>query len=143
MNRCKNCHSEGLVKNGKPKGVQRYLCKVCGREQIDGDKRVKFENNIKKSAVIMYLEGNGLRAIARILSSVFGIKIYFQTVAKWIKQAGYIEEEEVAAMRKSTNLQKIDVVEMDELFSYIKKNKIKSEYGLLLIGTSSVYLSLK
>lgn len=102
-----------MVKNGKPKGSQRYLCKVCGREQIDGDKRVKFENNIKKSAVIMYLEGNGLCAIARVLSSIFGIKIYFQTVAKWINQAGYIVVVEVAAMRESTNLQKIDVVEMD------------------------------
>ena len=72
--------------------MQRYLCKACGREQIDGDKRVKFAGNIKKSAVIMYLEGNGLRAIARILSSIFEVKIYFQTVAKWLKQAGHIVE---------------------------------------------------
>jgi len=143
MKKCKSCDLEELVKNGRPKGVQRYLCKSCGREQIDGDKRVKFPNHIKKSAVVMYLEGNGLRAIARILSSIFGVKIYFQTVAKWLKQAGDIVEKEVAKVNESTELKKIDLVEMDELYTYIKKNKIKSESGLLLIGMHSVYLNLK
>ncbi len=91
----------------------------------------------------MYLEGNGLRAIARILSSIFEVKIYFQTVAKWIKQAGNIVKEEVARMSEANVPEKIDVVEMDELYTYIKKKKIKSESGLLLIGTNSVCLNLK
>jgi hypothetical protein len=32
---------------------------------------------------------------------------------------------------------------MDELYTYIKKNRIKSEYGLLLIETGYVLLDLK
>ena len=35
------------------------------------------------------------------------------------------------------------ILEMDELYTYIKKNRIKSEYGLLSIGTRSVLLHLK
>jgi len=29
---CKNCGSEGVVKYGSYKGVQRYYCKVCERK---------------------------------------------------------------------------------------------------------------
>jgi transposase-like protein len=138
---CKFCSSTSLVKNGKPKGVQRYLCKSCDHEQIIGDKRQKYDASLKRSAVILYLEGNGFRSIARSLSKIFNMKIYFQTVAKWIGRAGSIVEEEVASIR--TENKEIEVVEMDELYTYIKKNKIESEYGLLLIGMNSVCLNLK
>jgi transposase-like protein len=141
MQECKFCHSRDLVKNGRPKGLQRYLCKLCDREQIEGDRRIKYENNIKRSAIILYLEGNGMRAIARILSSIFDTKIYFQTVAKWLTHAGQVVSDEVASMKHESKV--IEVVEMDELFTYIKKNKIQSESGLLLIGTHSVYLNLR
>jgi len=49
--------------------------------------------------------------------------------------------DEVASMKHESKV--IEVVEMDELFTYIKKNKIQSESGLLLIGTHSVYLNLR
>ena len=29
---CPNCHSNDIVKNGKQKGMQNYLCKHCGRQ---------------------------------------------------------------------------------------------------------------
>jgi transposase-like protein len=141
MNVCKFCNSGRLVKDGKVRGKQRYRCKDCCREQVEGDGRVKYENKIKKSAVVLYLEGNGMRAIARILSEIFETRIYFQTIAKWLKQAGHIVEEEVRNMQTTDKV--IDIVEMDELFTYIKKNKIRSEYGLLLTGMNSVYLNLK
>jgi hypothetical protein len=82
-----------------------------------------------------------MRSIARILSSIFDTKIYFQTVAKWLSHAGQVVSEEVASMKHENKT--IEIVEMDELFTYIKKNKIKSECGLLLTGTHSVYLNLK
>src|SRR3954462_6046094 len=115
MKKCKYCSSDELVRNGKPKGIQRYLCKACDREQISGDKRIKYANKLKRCAIILYLEGNGLRAISRILSEIFETKIYFQTIAKWLKQAGHIVEEEVKAI-KSTD-KTIEIVEMDELFT--------------------------
>ncbi|MDR0678209.1 MAG: hypothetical protein LBF44_01580, partial [Holosporaceae bacterium] len=38
---------------------------------------------------------------------------------------------------------KVPLMELDELFSCIKKKQIKSEYGLLLIETGYVLLDLK
>ena len=42
--------------------------------------------------------------------------------------------------KKEENIQ---ILEMDELYTYIKKNQIKSEFGLLSIGTGFVLLRLK
>jgi len=75
MKNCKFCHSENLVKNGKPKGLQRYYCKDCEREQINGDHRHNHGNEIKKAAIVLYLEGNGIRRISRCLSKIFKSKI--------------------------------------------------------------------
>ena len=143
MKKCKFCKSEKLVRNGKARGKQRYLCNNCKREQTEGDGRIRYENKLKRCAIVLYLEGNGLRGIARILSEIFDAKIYFQTIAKWLKQAGHIVEEEVKSMRNNENNNNIEIVEMDELFTFIKKNKIRSEYGLLLTGMRSVYLNLR
>ena len=141
MENCKFCLSEKLIKDGYIRGLQRYQCKECDREQVEGDRRVKYDNFLKKCAVILYLEGNGLRSIARALSDMYDVKLYFQTVAKWLKHAGHIVEQEVDAMQRSNK--KIEIVEMDELYTYIKKKRIRSASGLLLIGMSAVYLNLK
>jgi hypothetical protein len=62
-------------------------------------------------------------------------------VFSWIKKAGKIVDE----MVKSRNHERetIEVLEMDELYTYIKKKKTKLEYGLLLIGTDLKMLHLK
>jgi hypothetical protein len=39
--------------------------------------------------------------------------------------------------------EKIPLLEMDELYTYIKKKRIKSECGLLLIETGCVLLDLR
>ena len=141
MKRCKFCNSAKIVKNGIARGVQRYKCNECSREQIAGDKREKYEDKQRKAAVILYLEGNGIRRIARILNQIFTINVKWQTVAQWLQKAGKIVENEIKTMERQRK--EIAILEMDELYTYIKKNKIKSEYGLLLIGTDSVFVKLK
>ncbi len=157
MDSCKFCSSTRLVKNGKPKGKQRYACKDCGKEQVAGDARQIYENNIRKAALVLYLEGNGFRGTARCLSKVFGIKINFQMVVHWVKIAGNIVEKEVEDRKAEQTSQPkaiLPVVEMDELYTFIKKNLAQTvqlgsgkeslpEYGLLLIGTRAIYLHLK
>ena len=156
MKNCKFCHSENLIKNGKPKGLQRYYCKDCEREQIVGDRRQSHNNEIKKAALVLYLEGNGFRAIARSLSKIFKSKISFQIVSHWINSAGTIVQNEVVKRQQeaSTTRKDLAVVEMDELYTYIKKNLAKiskqesgraiiPESGLLLIGTQAICLNLK
>lgn len=156
MQNCKFCYSKQIVKNGKPKGLQRYLCKDCEREQIEGDRRQNYNNEIKKAAIVLYLEGNGIRGIARSLSKIFKTKISFQIVSHWINSAGNLVKNEVAKRQEEilTKRKELAVVELDELYTYIKKNLVKTirqesgrvitpEYGLLLIGNQAICLNLK
>lgn len=78
MKNCKFCHSTNLVKNGIVRESQRHLCKDCGKVQIEGDRRCNHCNEAKRLAVILYLEGNGFRRIARILNQIFKNKARYQ-----------------------------------------------------------------
>ncbi len=79
------------------------------------------------------MENSGIRSIARALSLFYKQKIYYQTVAKWLKKAGEILEE----------IKKIEVLEIDEIVTFCKKNFVKFGYGLQLteIGTKLLILS--
>ena len=115
MKRCKYCSSNDLVKNCKPEGFQRYRCKSCGKNQIEGDKRIKYSNDLRRLAVCMYLNNSGFRAIGRVLD------VDFQLVHHWIKKAGTIVEEEVAKIKDEHR--KIAILEMDELYSFVEKKQ--------------------
>ena len=54
---CKHCHGDEQVKNGKARGVQRYKCKLCGKNFImrDGRKDRKYSNKERQMAIKMYL----------------------------------------------------------------------------------------
>ncbi len=86
--------------------------------------RSRYDEKIKKMALTIYLEGNGFRQTARILSEMFGKKIWYQTVFKWIKRAGLKAEEEQKAQEKQEVKEdkKVEILEMDELFTFVKKN---------------------
>ena len=95
---------------------------------MEGDARQIYDNNIRKAALVLYLEGNGFRGTARCLSKIFDLKISFQMVVHWVNLAGDIVEKEVE-IRGNEKAQKpketLPVVEMDELFTYIKKTSQK------------------
>lgn len=78
-------------------------------------------------ALELYLEGLGFRSIGRIL------KVSHVSIYNWIKSFG----EKVEAIRVSCKTP--EVIEMDELHSYIGSKKTIAGYGLLLIdlGRSS------
>jgi arsenate reductase-like glutaredoxin family protein len=59
------------------------------------------------------LENSGIRTIARVLSLFYKQKIYYQTIAKWLKKAGELLEEKLN--EKSEEIKKIEVLEIDEL----------------------------
>ena len=64
---CKFCGSEAPSKSGFTRGQQRYFCKSCDGNQIVGDDREKHSKVERYAAMVLYLEGNGFRRIARIL----------------------------------------------------------------------------
>ncbi|MSO13955.1 hypothetical protein h2es_0727 [Rickettsiales endosymbiont of Trichoplax sp. H2] len=75
-----------------------------------GDKRVVYENRQKELVIRMYLNNCGIRIIADIL------KIPLSTEFSWIKKAGQIVEEMVKEKED-----RIEILELDELYTYIKK----------------------
>ncbi len=134
MDACKFCGGERLVKNGYVRKVQRYRCAGCGKNQVRGDRRVKYDNATRKQALAMYLNSSGLRSIGRVLG------VPFQLVSKWVADAGRIVEEEILKLRM--NPRHVSILEMDELFTYVQKNSSRYAYGWLLIGTEMKLLRL-
>jgi insertion element IS1 protein InsB len=139
---CKHCSSKNLVKKGFTKlKKQKFFCKNCERNQLKTDDRQKYDDKIIQTAMILFSEGNNYRRTARILSKIFQKKIYYQTIIKWVKK-------KVAQLPENTEENKekrdIAIIEMDELYTYIKKNlktgDSKQEYGLLLTATTCVCL---
>jgi len=72
----------------------------------------------------MYLEGLGFRSVGRIL------KISYGTVYQWIKRWGY-------NMELPKRNEAIEVVELDEMHTYVGQKKTTDGYGLLLIDMES------
>jgi len=143
---CGKCGSSKCTKNGSIRGKQRYCCKECRYNFVEGDERCKYSNKERSLVIRMYLNNCGFRRISEILN------IPLSTVFVWIKKAGQIVDEMVKARQDQVG--DIEVLEMDELFTYVKKNLEKTrnpgglathtpEYGLLWIGTDLKLLSLK
>ena len=87
---------------------------------------------------MMRIHSNGFRNIAKILSLYLKKPIPYQTIVKWIDK-----EFQDNNQTKSDCCLEIPIIEMDELFTFFKKNPIKSEYGLLLIGTDLICVHLQ
>lgn len=115
---CSKCGHEKMIKNGLVSGLQRYQCKSCGYNSTVAHKSTAFSAHIKQQALNMYLEGLGFRAIARVL------KVSHVSVYRWIKTMG-----QQAATLESLSV--IDVVEMDELHTYIGHKKTIVGFGSL------------
>lgn len=117
---CPKCKSTKFVKNGIVKNKQRYVCNVCNYNYTVEKKITAKASDIKRNALEMYLEGLGFRSIGRLLKTSH-VSIY-----NWIKAFG----ENINQIRSEG---KIEVVEMDEMHTYIGQKKTTAGFGLLLI----------
>ena len=123
--KCKFCKSENIVKRGFSRlKKQIFICKSCLKYQLIGDERKKYDEKIIFSAYLLFKECNNYRRIARILSQMFSQKIYYQTVIKWIQK-------KVDEFPENTNeikdFRDVEILEMDELYTFIKKNPNEAE----------------
>lgn len=145
--KCKNCLSEVVVKSGIVLDKQRFKCKNCGSNFRVGDMRKKYPTDFKLKIVKWSLEGAGIRSIARMEN------ISPSLILKWIKTFAKIVRDKLISV--SSGKEKVDIMEIDELVTWIKKNhnEIKKQeksskenihsFGLLQIGKDSKLLILK
>ena len=117
---CPKCRSQNLRKDGKAKGRQRFKCRNCNYHFTVMKKSTSAPESLKRQALQLYLEGLGFRSIGRFL------KISHVSVYNWIKHFG-------ENLEKIRSPHKIQVVELDEMHTYILQKKTIAGYGLLLI----------
>ncbi len=108
MASCPKCQNEQCTKDGIVRGRQRYRCKSCGYRHTVAYKG--YSEEVKRQALALYLEGLGFRSIGRVLNCSH------VAVFQWIKQYG----EKASLTLPATE---IEVVEMDEMHSYIGSKK--------------------
>lgn len=139
---CKHCNSNIYVKNGFVFNKQRYRCKSCGYNFVDGDKRVRYHTSDHLKVIKLYLENCGIRTIERLTG------IHNSQISQWISEAAdNIRSQLQKSMNSVNSIEDIEILEIDELCTYIKKD-LKTEenspsYGLLLIGTEVKLLTLR
>ena len=121
MMNCPRCNNTEKVKNGIVRALQRYKCKNCGFNFTVEKRSNQYPKSIRKKAFQLYLEGMGFRSIGRIL------EVSNVTVLNWIRSFG----EEVQSLQSESK--EIEMVELDEMHSYIGNKKTIVGFGLLLI----------
>jgi transposase-like protein len=138
MLNCKGCGCDKLVKNGKSSyGVQRYKCKECGNSYGEGDKRLKHGLEKRLKVIKMYLEGVGIRSIERLEGVSNPLIIY------WIRHFSTLIRKELRRRTIPDTPRDIEILEIDELFTYYKKRPTERMYGLLLTETETRLLISK
>jgi len=118
MKNCPKCKSENIRKDGTANGNPRHFCKDC--EYRFTVKHIGKPDDIKRDALILYLEGLGFRSIGRFL------KVSHVSIFNWIKTFG-------GKLDELRSADKIEVIEIDELHTYIGSKKTTVGYGSLLI----------
>jgi transposase len=115
---CKRCGSTEQVKNGLMRGKQRYLCKTCGLAFTDTPARGK-PLALKAAAVLLYVSGLSMNRTAKLLG------VSTPTIQAWLEQfaATYAQKPEPEG--------RAVVIELDEMWHYLKKSPSRSGSGKL------------
>jgi transposase-like protein len=98
--KCKYCHSENIVKNGKVEGKQVYKCKDCKRRFYLNGKfaKMRTNKNIIVTALNLYYDGLSLRKTQRNLKQIFGESVSQVTILNWIRKYSKLVKEYVKTL---------------------------------------------
>ena len=123
--RCPKCGCAVAVKNGIVQGKQRYKCKSCGCNYTQSTmSRTPKEQRV--AALKLYLEGVGFRGIERLTGTPH------TTVISWVSKLG----EDIERLRPQ-NGGAVNIMELDELWHFVKKSPTSSGSGLPMIEMGS------
>ncbi|BCS92576.1 MAG: hypothetical protein MjAS7_1184 [Metallosphaera javensis (ex Sakai et al. 2022)] len=124
---CPSCGSNHVVKNGKIRGRQFYLCRECGRKFVEGAKH-HHDRSVRERALRMYANGMSMRAISRVLQVPLG------TVFTWIKRYGGKKYAKLAELwRRARDELNEGVKVVDEMWTYFRRNA-KAFYSWVFTG---------
>ena len=116
--RCKRCGSEEYTRNGFMRGTQRYRCKACGLNFTDTPPR-GLPLRIKVTAVLLYLSGLSMNRTAQLLG------VSTPSVMAWIERFAKTYAQKPAPEGRAV------VIELDEMWHYLKKRRTSSGCGRL------------
>ncbi len=115
---CKRCGSEEQVKNGLMRGKQRFLCKACGLNFTDTPARGK-PLAMKAAAVLLYVSGLSMNRTAKLLA------VSTPSIQAWLEQFAAASAQELEPEGRAV------VIELDEMWHYLKKSPSHSGSGRL------------
>jgi transposase-like protein len=121
---CKKCNSKNYVKAGFINKEQRYLCKDCGCKFVPTRQKGK-DDKTKLTAVWLYCHGLSFRTIAKL----FNVNV--KSVFNWVKDfalQNYIKPD------PKTAGESVIILELDEMWHYIKSKKTNAGYGRLIVA---------
>lgn len=117
---CKKCGSQNIIKSGFIKGQQRYKCKDCCYQFVPTRHHGRSEQE-KLTAVLLYISGLSLRTIGRLL------KVSNVSVLNWVRKYALENYE------KPTPKGEAVIIELDEMWHFIKSKKTNYGYGKHII----------
>ena len=113
---CKKCSSEKVIKNGKVRGKQRFLCQECRYNFIETDMRTRPQDVEKRAlAVLLY-------TMCKASYNFLGTKLFKvspTTIMNWIKKEA--KTVEIPAISGD-----IKEMEFDEMWHFIDSKKLKN-----------------
>jgi transposase len=128
---CIKCGNDRVVKNGSVHGVRKHRCKSCGYQFTKNTLHdyQKYPLRIKLLAVWLYISGLSMRRISRLC------QCSTQSVLNWVR--GYAREH----YEKPVPTGQAVILEVDEMWHYLKKSLESSGSGKLWIVIQDNYLT--
>lgn len=86
--KCKFCGKTNTIKKGKRNGVQRFMCKDCGKYFLDNGNfpRMHVDKDVIRFALDTYFEGLSVRKVARQIKKIWNIDVNPSTIYRWIRK---------------------------------------------------------
>jgi transposase len=121
--RCVKCGHDRVVRNGSVQGIPKHQCRACGYQFTKNAVHdyQKYPLRIKLLAVWLYLSGLSMRRISRLC------QCSTQSVLNWVRKYAREHYEKPAPAGQAV------ILEVDEMWHYLKKSHENSGSGKLLI----------
>jgi transposase len=120
---CPYCESRRLIKNGSSYGIAKWRCKDCGRQTSFKPPRGQPAWK-KETAVLLYTLGLSMNAIGKLLG------VSTPSILNWIRAHAATH----APRPQPKPGAAVVVMELDELWHFLKKKRPSSGSGWLLIA---------